>query len=199
MDFIASFINHGNKHLMSLAIALIVIPVFLCIPIALHAEKSSCVTCHTSTKNLKEITDTTKRLKQASPLQTIETEGKESDKVRGELAPYEKAEISREFLNKNIHGTIDCTVCHGGNANGADMESSHKGVTKKLNLSSPSSCDKCHSDIAKLDGINFHISPALLARHEWLPLREKHLESLNCTTCHNPSLQSPTKDCSTCH
>lgn len=199
MGLIASFINHGNKHRISQAFVLIVILVFVCIPISLHAEQSSCVPCHTSAEKLREITDISKRLKQATSLQTIETEGKESDKERGELAPYEKAEISREFLNKNIHGTIDCTVCHGGNGNGVDMESSHKGITKKLSISSPSPCEKCHRDIAQLDGSNFHISPALLARHEWLPLREKHLGSLDCMTCHNPSLKSPTKDCCTCH
>jgi hypothetical protein len=109
----------------------IVVFLFVSISIPLHAEKSSCVTCHTSAKSFKEITDTSKRL--------------------------------------------------------------------KLSLSSPSPCEKCHRDIAQLDGSNFHISPALLARHEWLPLREKHFGSLDCMTCHNPSLKSPTKDCCTCH
>ncbi|MEA3471098.1 MAG: hypothetical protein U9R24_05235 [Thermodesulfobacteriota bacterium] len=138
-------------------------------------------------------------MKLTTSSQSIETEGKGSSEERGQLAPYEKIEISRKFLDENIHGTIACIVCHGGNANGVDMESSHKRVTKELSLSSHSFCDKCHSDIAKLDGINFHISPALLMRHEWLPLAEKHLRSLDCMTCHNPSLKSPVKDCGTCH
>lgn len=199
MGLITSFTHHGNKHFISQSFILIVILLFLSIPISLHAEKSSCVTCHTSAKKLKEITDTFKRLKQTTSSQSIETEGKGSGEERGQLSPYEKVELSSEFLDKNIHGKIACTVCHGGNANGADMESSHKGVTKKLSLSSSSFCDKCHSDIAKLNGINFHISPAVLIRHKWLPLAEKHLGRLDCMTCHNPSLKSPIKDCSTCH
>ncbi len=194
MGLITSLGNRGIINRISLSFVVIVIPFFVFTPTALDAGESNCVTCHTNPERLKKLTDANRQRQTTSP-QTNEKSGD----LRNLLAPYERVEISSTFLKKNIHGTIACTACHGGNAKGVDMESSHNGVTKKISPPLPSSCKKCHGDTTQLDGTNFHISPALLTRHEWLPLAEKHLGTLDCAACHDQSPESPTKDCSTCH
>jgi hypothetical protein len=43
------------------------------------------------------------------------------------------------------------------------------------------------------------LKPAPSVRHDWLEQPKLHLKKVDCLTCHNPSLQSPIKDCQQCH
>ena len=43
------------------------------------------------------------------------------------------------------------------------------------------------------------LKPAPPERHNWLEQPELHLKKVDCLTCHNPSLQSPIRDCQQCH
>jgi len=43
------------------------------------------------------------------------------------------------------------------------------------------------------------LKPAPPIRHSWLAQPERHLQKVDCLTCHNPALPSPLKDCLRCH
>ena len=105
--------------------------------------------------------------------------------VKDALTNVEKAPTWRFATPHNIQLKTSqnetCLSCHGNN---------------KLFLTSK---DAESWEVEANKDVFVPLKPAPAVRHNWMEQPELHLNKVDCLTCHDPSLQSPIKDCQQCH
>lgn len=105
------------------------------------------------------------------------------------LEAWEKVLIDGEGLAEDLHGFIECTACHGGQAVD-DMELAHEGIIPDPAASPAEACTLCHVDIGLAAANSLHSTlqgydTVLYERsapehHETL----EYMESYHCDSCH---------------
>jgi hypothetical protein len=111
------------------------------------------------------------------------------------LEVWQKVFVNNAEFVKDIHGTVGCVICHGGDNTAPDKSVAHQGL-----VADPSevNCSTCHEDIAETNGVCLHATLSgfktnLMARggdlSEGSPLAtafENHCQQCHstCGQCH---------------
>ena len=75
------------------------------------------------------------------------------------MEPQDQFLVSTDFLERDVHGTIACTTCHGGDLTATSKEGAHRDIIRDPTYPDPSqSCGPCHRDITALNGKNVHVT-----------------------------------------
>lgn len=118
-----------------------------------------------------------------------------------QLAPHEKVFVDREWFSEDpVHGSIACTVCHGGNSEDDDWRTAHSGVMKDPSWENlQNSCGLCHADIVETFATSLHatLQPYVIAINARLSSDKIVREAVDnaredhCMSCHS--------SCGQCH
>ncbi len=113
------------------------------------------------------------------------------------MEPQQKVLVSEEFLD-SVHGELDCTDCHGGNAEALDKATAHEGYEPYPSINSPvESCGECHDEITETAPKSLHATLSTFTKflekrsspETWGKI--EHGQQKHCASCH--------ATCGSCH
>ncbi|MDO9527853.1 MAG: hypothetical protein Q7J27_01705 [Syntrophales bacterium] len=168
-------------------------------PMALNAEESSCVSCHTDEKKLIEIIGSIEASKPEAVCEPIGPEGAGWGGSVAPLEPHKKLLVDPSFL-EDEHGGISCETCHGGNPEDNNWKTAHEGIVKDPTYpDAAESCGECHEEIVEKNKTSLHITLAPFKNKIYLRVnpdknvREKIDSAMDthCMGCHS--------SCGQCH
>lgn len=113
------------------------------------------------------------------------------------LEPWEKVLVSGEGFTETVHGHIECTGCHAGDALTDDKEAAHDGLVARPSSDPQAVCGECHDNVVHVQTKSLHATldgywNVLNARSA--PENHEALSQMfgnHCATCHTT--------CGDCH
>jgi thiosulfate/3-mercaptopyruvate sulfurtransferase len=105
------------------------------------------------------------------------------------LEVWEKVLINADAVQKDVHGYIPCTQCHGGQ-NVDDKTAAHEGLVRDPSADAMTACGSCHKNIAPYQEYSLHYNLAgydTVLYQRSVPENHPVIEegqSYHCNDCH---------------